>query len=81
MLGVNKKGATSPASKKPSPDASKVSGTYPTREGGIEATSKMHCGIVCFCVHSALKQRGKSLPFKPASRLRLEWLLDLLWKF
>lgn len=28
MLGVNKKGATSPASKKTSPDASKVSDAY-----------------------------------------------------
>lgn len=36
MLGMNKKGATSPASKKSSPDASKVSETDPFRGEGCE---------------------------------------------
>ncbi|XP_077169784.1 nucleolar transcription factor 1 isoform X3 [Paroedura picta] len=41
MLGMNKKGATSPASKKPSPDASKAK--YKAREASLKAqTEKKH---------------------------------------
>lgn len=58
MLGGNKKGATSPASKKSSPDAGKVR-TVPIME---RARHRLH-----MCV-TGIGERSQFL-FKPASRL------------
>lgn len=51
MLGANKKGATSPASKKSSPDASKVTDVFSFSLCGWD-NQQVHalCGRVRFCV-------------------------------
>lgn len=77
MLGMNKKGATSPASKKSSPDASKVSETFFRAESNQKDALQI-TSVFYFVFHLS---SWVNLTFKPVSRFHSKWLLGLFWAF